>query len=110
MFLELLKRDHDGIMSRLHSIFDGEASRADMEARLLQYYSECYRDNKCFLLWVEAKLQSSRDAKFRAQLIQCIHPGIVATYDCVHYRVFKVGRDAVTHAGEAVGARADGLD
>src|SRR5471032_392832 len=67
LFLELLKRDHDGIMGRLHSIFDGEASRADMEARLLQYYSECYRDNKCFLLWVEAKLQSSRDAKFRAQ-------------------------------------------
>jgi AcrR family transcriptional regulator len=67
LFLELLKRDHDAIMSRLHSIFEGEASRADMEARLLQYYSECYRDNKCFLLWVEAKLQSSRDAKFRAQ-------------------------------------------
>jgi AcrR family transcriptional regulator len=67
LFLELLKRDHAGIMSRLHSIFDDQASRADMEARLLQYYSECYRDNKCYLLWVEAKLQASRDAKFRAQ-------------------------------------------
>jgi AcrR family transcriptional regulator len=67
LFLELLKRDHVGIMSRLHSIFDDQASRADMEARLLQYYSECYRDNECYLLWVEAKLQASRDAKFRAQ-------------------------------------------
>jgi AcrR family transcriptional regulator len=67
LFLELLKRDHATIMGRLQSIFDDHASRADMEARLLQYYSECYRDNKCYLLWVDAKLQSSRDAKFRAQ-------------------------------------------
>src|SRR5580698_9485465 len=85
LFLELLKRDHDTIMSRLRSIFDGEASRADMEARLLQYYSECYRDNKCFLLWVEATLQASRDAKFRArfnafmrELLQTITSYIVA--------------------------------
>src|SRR5471030_2010213 len=55
LFLELLKRDHDGIMGRLHSIFDGEASRADMEARLLQYYSECTGANKGFLLWEEGK-------------------------------------------------------
>jgi AcrR family transcriptional regulator len=67
LLLEVLKRDHDTIMQRLSTIFeDGEASRADMEARVLQYYSECYQDNACFLLWVEAKLHASRDAKFRA--------------------------------------------
>jgi AcrR family transcriptional regulator len=67
LFLELLKRDHDEIMDRLRSIFEVQASRTDMEVRLMQYYSECYRDNKCFLLWVEARLHASRDAKFRAQ-------------------------------------------
>ena len=67
LLLEVLKRDHDTIMQRLSTIFeDGEASRADMEARVLQYYSECYQNNACFLLWVEAKLHASRDAKFRA--------------------------------------------
>src|SRR5579862_1355800 len=66
LLLEVLKRDHDTIMQRLSSIFeDGQASRADMEARVLQYYSECYQDNACFLLWVEAKLHASRDPKFR---------------------------------------------
>ena len=66
LLLEVLKRDHDTIMQRLSGIFeDGQASRADMEARVLQYYSECYQDNACFLLWVEAKLHASRDPKFR---------------------------------------------
>jgi len=68
LLLEVLKRDHDTIMQRLSTIFeDGEASRADMEARVLQYYSECYQNNACFLLWVEAKLHASRDSEFRAR-------------------------------------------
>jgi AcrR family transcriptional regulator len=68
LLLELLRRDHDATMGRMRSIFeDGEASRADMEARVLEYYSEIYRENKCFLLWVEAKLHASRDAAFREQ-------------------------------------------
>ena len=66
LLLEVLKRDHDTIMARLTTLFeDGEASRADMEARVLQYYSECYQNNACFLLWVEAKLHASRDDTFR---------------------------------------------
>jgi AcrR family transcriptional regulator len=66
LLLEVLKRDHDTIMARLSTLFeDGEASRADMEARVLQYYSECYQNNACFLLWVEAKLHASRDDIFR---------------------------------------------
>ncbi|BBU29933.1 TetR family transcriptional regulator [Burkholderia sp. THE68] len=67
LLLNVLKRDHDTIMQRMSALFeDGEASRADMEARVLQYYSECYQNNACFLLWVEAKLHASRDPGFRA--------------------------------------------
>ncbi|SAL72725.1 TetR family regulatory protein [Caballeronia peredens] len=67
LLLEVLKRDHDTIMQRLSTIFeDAQASRADLEARVLQYYSECYQNNACFLLWVEAKLHASRDPAFRA--------------------------------------------
>lgn len=79
LFLELLKRDHDRIMDRLRSIFNVESSRADMESQLIQYYSECYRDNKCFLLWVDAKLHASRDAKFRAQFNAFIREVLQAT-------------------------------
>jgi len=38
-----------------------------MEARVVQYYSQIYRENKCFLLWIEAKLHASRDSEFRAR-------------------------------------------
>jgi hypothetical protein len=31
------------------------------------FYSQLFRDDKCFLLWVEAKLLAIRDAKFRAR-------------------------------------------
>ncbi|SAL73843.1 TetR family regulatory protein [Caballeronia choica] len=68
LLLQLLKRDHETTMGRMRSIFeDGEASRADMEARVLEYYSQVHFENKCFLLWVEAKLHASRDAKFRVR-------------------------------------------
>jgi AcrR family transcriptional regulator len=68
LLLELLKRDHEITMGRMRSIFeDGQATRADMEARVLKYYSQIYRENNCFLLWVEAKLHASRDPKFRVE-------------------------------------------
>jgi AcrR family transcriptional regulator len=79
LFLEILKRDHDQIMARLRSIFDDESSRVHMEERLMQYYSECYRENKCFLLWVDARLQASRDAKFRVQFNAFINEVLEAT-------------------------------
>ncbi|MBV8626387.1 MAG: TetR/AcrR family transcriptional regulator [Paraburkholderia sp.] len=67
MFLELLRRDHESMQADLHAIFDDNASREDMEARVLTYYSRLPSDNKCFLLWVEAKLLAARDARFRAK-------------------------------------------
>lgn len=65
MFLELLRRDHETVMSEMAALFDDRASRAEMEARVVAFYSQKHRDNKCFLLWIEAKLQSARDPVFR---------------------------------------------
>ena len=65
LFLELLRRDHEAMQAGLHAIFESAASRDEMEARVLRYYSSLHRENKCFLLWVEAKLLAVRDGRFR---------------------------------------------
>ncbi len=67
VFLELLRRDHESMQTDLNSFFEGDLTREEMEERVLTYYSRLPRDNKCFLLWVEAKLLASRDARFRAK-------------------------------------------
>ncbi|CAB3782047.1 hypothetical protein LMG28614_01355 [Paraburkholderia ultramafica] len=65
LFLELLRRDHETMQAGLQAIFASAASREEMEARVLRYYSNLHRENKCFLLWVEAKLLAVRDGRFR---------------------------------------------
>ncbi len=65
VFLELLRRDHEQMQADLQSIFEGESTREGMEKRVLTFYRRLPFDNKCFLLWVEAKLLSARDARFR---------------------------------------------
>ncbi|WP_323118680.1 TetR/AcrR family transcriptional regulator [Burkholderia alba] len=65
LLLLLLKRDHDTVQAELQQIFDGGGTREHMEANVLEYYSQLFRNNHMFLLWVEAKLQATRDAKFR---------------------------------------------
>jgi AcrR family transcriptional regulator len=67
LLVELLRRDHEAMQADLHAIFDANASREEMEARVLTYYSRMAQDNKVFLLWVEAKLLASRDARFRTR-------------------------------------------
>ena len=67
LFFELLRRDHDLMQTELHDIFEGESTREEMEARVLQYYSRLPFDQKCFLLWAEAKLLAARDARFRVR-------------------------------------------
>jgi AcrR family transcriptional regulator len=92
LFLELLKHDHSAMMVRLASLFDdGRTSRADMEARVLQYYSEVYRDNTCFLLWVEAKLHASRDAKFRVRFNALMREMRESTADYIRAFSERVG-------------------
>lgn len=65
MFLELLRRDHESHMNEMSALFQDQATRAEMEARVVAYYSQIHRENKCFLLWMEAKLQAARDPAFR---------------------------------------------
>ncbi|PMS16369.1 TetR family transcriptional regulator [Trinickia dabaoshanensis] len=66
LLMELLRRDHERMQIDLNSILQDGATREEMEARALAFYSQFFRENDCcFLLWAEAKLLASRDAKFR---------------------------------------------
>jgi AcrR family transcriptional regulator len=76
LFLELLRRDHEAMQAGLHAIFESAASREEMEARVLRYYSSLHRENKCFLLWVEAKLLAVRDGRFRLRFNAFMHEKI----------------------------------
>ena len=73
LFLELLRRDHETMQAGLQAIFASAASRDEMEARVLQYYSTLHRENKCFLLWAEAKLVAVRDGRFRLRFNAFMH-------------------------------------
>ncbi|WP_118178859.1 TetR/AcrR family transcriptional regulator [Paraburkholderia phosphatilytica] len=67
LFLELLRRDHAEMQAGLDDIFVAGTTREDMEARVIAYYSRLPQDEKCFLLWIEAKLLAARDARFRTR-------------------------------------------
>jgi AcrR family transcriptional regulator len=73
LFLELLRRDHEEMQAALESIFEEGATRETMEARVLEYYSNLPRDDKCFLLWMEAKLLAARDSRFRTNFNAFLH-------------------------------------
>ena len=70
LLVELLERDHASMQAELQEIFDSGSTREQMESTALAYYSRLHRDDRRFLLWVEAKLQAARDAKFRARFNQ----------------------------------------
>ena len=72
LFLQLLKRDHENVMSDMRAIFEAGETRQQMEDSVLHYYSNHFRDNECFLLWMEAKLQAARDPEFRVGFIACM--------------------------------------
>ena len=67
LLMELLRSDHERMQVDLQSIIDEGASREEIEARALAFYSQFFRQNDCFLLWAEAKLLATRDTKFRAR-------------------------------------------
>ncbi|HEY1996327.1 TetR/AcrR family transcriptional regulator [Paraburkholderia sp.] len=73
LFLELLRRDHETMQAGLQAIFEEGGTREAMEARVLAYYSQLHRENKCFLLWVEAKLLAVRDGRFRVRFNAFLH-------------------------------------
>lgn len=67
LLIELLRRDHEEMEAGLNAIFDPALTREQMEAKVQTYYSRLPQDNKCFLLWVEAKLLAAREARFRVR-------------------------------------------
>jgi AcrR family transcriptional regulator len=73
LLIELLKRDHLAMQAGLHGIMQGQVTREDLEDRALLFYSHLYRDNKNFLLWVEAQLLASRDTHFRVIFNAFLH-------------------------------------
>ncbi|WP_158939720.1 TetR/AcrR family transcriptional regulator [Burkholderia sp. S171] len=73
LLIELLKRDHLAMQAGLHDIMQGQVAREDLEDRALLFYSHLYRDNKNFLLWVEAQLLASRDIHFRVIFNAFLH-------------------------------------
>ena len=81
-----------------------------MEESVLRHYSTHYRENDCFLLWMEAKLQAARDPQFRVGFNACLRElrEVVAEY----VRQFSEHGHAAHGAGKlAVGllALSDGM-
>jgi len=67
LFVELLRRDHEKVQAGLRAIVDLPASRDELEARVLAYYSRLPQETDTFVLWAEAKLLAMRDADFAAR-------------------------------------------
>lgn len=91
LFLQLLKRDHESVMADMRAIFEDGESRPQMEARVLEYYSTHYRENDCFLLWMEAKLQAARDPGFRVGFTACLRELREATTEYIRQFSAHVG-------------------
>ncbi|WGJ91727.1 TetR/AcrR family transcriptional regulator [Achromobacter mucicolens] len=91
LFLQLLKRDHENVMADMRAIFEGGESRSQMEARVLDYYSKHFRENDCFLLWMEGKLQAARDPDFRVGFVACLRELRAATTEYIRQFSAQVG-------------------
>ena len=91
LFLQLLKRDHENVMGDMRAIFEAGETRQQMEDSVLHYYSNHFRDNECFLLWMEAKLQAARDPEFRVGFIACMGELRDATTEYIRQFSERVG-------------------
>jgi len=68
LFIELLKNDHNSIQQDMQLLLDADLSNEELQRRLAQFYSQCYRDHTSYVLWAEARLHAVRDTKFRHRL------------------------------------------
>ena len=91
LFLQLLRRDHESVMNEMRAIFEEGESRPQMEARVLEHYSTHFRQNDCFLLWTEGKLQAVRDPEFRLGFLACMRELRAAVTDYVQQFSARVG-------------------
>lgn len=79
IFLALLQRNHERIMNELRELLDHDIASADqatdvrasLQASLLAYYTHIYKDVPLYTLWLEARLQASRDPAFRQLFTGC---------------------------------------
>lgn len=107
LFLQLLKRDHENVMGDMRAIFEAGETRQQMEDSVLHYYSNHFRDNECFLLWMEAKLQAARDPEFRVGFIACMGELRDATTEYIRQFSERVGTPLPLPARElAIGCAA----
>ncbi|HZG20531.1 MAG TPA: TetR/AcrR family transcriptional regulator [Herbaspirillum sp.] len=69
LFFELLRREGESIDRGFQRLLDGGLTDAEaLRDALAEQYSALYRDDKCSLLWMEARIVALRDEKFRRQL------------------------------------------
>ncbi|MFJ3057918.1 TetR/AcrR family transcriptional regulator [Herbaspirillum sp. NPDC087042] len=68
LFFELLRSEGEGIDREFQRILGGSATdAASLQEALADQYSRLYQDDKCSLLWMEARIVALRDEKFRVQ-------------------------------------------
>ena len=68
LFIELLRRDHQGTDEEMAAILDAGLGLEQIEERLLQMYGQLHGDTECFMSWTEARMLAARDARFRTRL------------------------------------------
>nr|WP_198984758.1 TetR/AcrR family transcriptional regulator [Herbaspirillum sp. ASV7] len=69
LFFELLRREGESIDREFERILGGPVTDAiGLQEALAGQYSRLYQDDKCSLLWMEARIVALRDEKFREQL------------------------------------------
>ena len=68
LFFELLRKESAEIDLEFHRILKTPVDKAELQEKVVTYYSQLYRDDMCSLLWMEGKIVAARDAEFRAKL------------------------------------------
>lgn len=67
LFFELLRRESGEINLEFRRILESSTDKAELEQKIVTYYSALYRDKMSSLLWMEAKMVAIRDTRFRTK-------------------------------------------
>ncbi|MBN3816387.1 TetR/AcrR family transcriptional regulator [Paraburkholderia sp. Se-20369] len=98
LLLELLDRDHAEIEAELQRIFEAGGAREALERRVLTYYRQLYRERESFLIWMEAKLQAVRDARFRVHFNAFMGKRQARMTACIRAFADRTGAPLLLHA------------
>jgi AcrR family transcriptional regulator len=91
LLIELLRRDHDATHADLLLIIEGNRTDKEMEARVVAYYSQMYRDHGSFPLWVEARLLARCDIELRERLSAFTNEKLDQAAACIRAFSERVG-------------------